>query len=137
MLHDSLPEPGSAAQWLWHAEGDLELARTQAFNKFPIELLIFHAEQVVEKSIKAVLVHFNAPVPRTHNLELLMDGAEAYVKIPLEIRAAEDLTPYVTVGRYPGDYEPNSDEAYSDALAKAEKTLLWAQNVLKGTKDTV
>ncbi len=133
MPHDELPEPGSAAQWLWYAEGDLVLARTQAFNRFPIELLIFHAEQVVEKSIKAVLVHFNAPVPRTHNLELLMDEAAVYVEIPSAIRAAEDLTPYATVARYPGDYEPNSDDAHLDALAKAEETLLWAQSICKGS----
>jgi HEPN domain-containing protein len=129
MPHDSLPAPGSAAQWLWYAQGDLVLARTQAFNNLPIDLLIFHAEQVVEKSIKAVLVHFNAQVPRTHNLELLMDEAAAYVEIPLDIRAAEDLTPYATGARYPGDYEPNSDDAYQDALAKAEKTLSWAKSI--------
>ena len=135
MPHNSLPpEPGSAEQWLWHAEGDLALARTQAFSKFPIELLIFHAEQVVEKSIKAILVHFNASVPKTHNLELLMDVAAAYVEIPSEIRAAEDLTPYATIGRYPGDYEPNSEDAYLDAIAKAEKVILWAQNICKNNK---
>ncbi len=132
MPRDSLPEPGSAAQWLWHAEGDLELARKQDFDKFPIELLIFHAEQVVEKSIKAVLVHFNATVPKTHNLELLMDKIAAYVEIPSAIRAAEDLTPYATAGRYPGDYEPNSQDAYLDALAKAEKVLSWAHSICKG-----
>ena len=74
MPHDSLPEPGSAAQWLWYAEGDLMLARTQAFSSFPIEL---------------------------------------------------------PVARYPGDYEPNSEEAHLDALTKAEETLLWAQSICK------
>ena len=118
MLHDSLPEPGSAAQGLWHAEGDLELARKQDFDKFP----------VVEKSIKAVLVHFNASVPKTHNL-VLMDKAAVYVEIPSAIRAAEDLTPYAIVGRYPGDYEPNSKDAYLDAIEKAEKVVSWAKSI--------
>ncbi len=133
MPHDALPEAGSVEQWLWYAEGDLVLARTQAFSKFPIELLIFHAEQVGEKSIIAVLVHFIAAVPRTHNLELLMDEVAAYVEVPPAIRAAEDLTPYATVARYPGDYEPNSEDAHLDALAKAEETLLWAQSICKGS----
>lgn len=131
MPHESLPPPGSAAQWLWFAEGDLALARTQPFDMLPIELLIFHAEQVIEKSIKAVLVHFNAPVPRTHNLELLIDKAEAHVEIPAVVRAAEDLTPYATVARYPGDYELKSEDDYLDAITKAEQTLLWAKNICK------
>jgi HEPN domain-containing protein len=79
-------------------------------------------------------VHFNADVPRTHNLELLMDLAAVHVDIPSDVRAAEDLTPYATVARYPGAYEPSSDDAYSDALGKTEKVLLWAQSICGSDK---
>ncbi len=65
--------PGSAADWLRHAYSDLALARTTPLPPILFEDLCFHAQQAAEKAIKAILVAYNIPVPRTHNLRTLFD----------------------------------------------------------------
>jgi hypothetical protein len=46
------------------------------------------------------------------------------VSIPDYVREAANLTPYASVTRYPGDYEPRTD-----AIEKAEKVVLWAKSI--------
>jgi HEPN domain-containing protein len=55
------PEPGSPAAWLRYARSDLALARVPARGEVLLESLCFHAQQAVEKSLKAVLVGRGIP----------------------------------------------------------------------------
>jgi HEPN domain-containing protein len=64
---------GSPAQWLAYALSDLEVAEGPAGDNVLASTLCFHAQQAVEKSLKAVLVHRGIGFPRTHNLGVLMD----------------------------------------------------------------
>lgn len=129
MPQDNQPQADSPAQWFRLAQGDLALARVKLPENIPTELLCFHAQQVVEKSIKAVLVHFRVPVPRTHNLEMLMDLAAASVKIPDFVQDAADLTPYASLARYPGNFELQSEDDYHNAIVKADCVLSWAKTI--------
>jgi HEPN domain-containing protein len=95
------------------------------------ELLCFHAQQAVEKSLKAVLAYLNVPVPGTHNIEAIIETLANYVEIPSEIREFDELTLYAVGTRYPGDYEPVSENEYREASAKAEQALSWAINMCK------
>jgi HEPN domain-containing protein len=58
-----------------------------------IEALCFHAQQAVEKAIKAVLVHFNLSVARTHSIERLIDKVAAKVDVPHYVHKVANLTP--------------------------------------------
>lgn len=128
MQPDKLPDPGSAEEWLRFAQGDLALARTSSSDEVPIELLLFHAEQAVEKSIKAVLILFDVRAPRTHNIEMLIDTATTVVEVPAMVREAAKLTPYATAARYPGYSELKTDEDLVDALKLAESIVSWAKH---------
>jgi len=129
MPPSNLPPIGSVERWLRFADSDLDLARTQLTGNVMIEALCFHAQQAVEKAIKAVLVHFDVPVPRTHVIEIVIDKAEQKVEIPKFVREAANLTPYASVTRYPGDYEPRTDADLLDAIQKAEKVVIWAKEI--------
>ena len=54
------PTPGSPEDWLRHARSDLALAQQWQVPDVLLAALCFHAQQTVEKSLKAVLVHVGA-----------------------------------------------------------------------------
>jgi HEPN domain-containing protein len=61
----------------------------------------FHAQQAVEKFVKAVLVVRGIDAPRTHDLRFLLDCAVAAgVQVPDDVRASLWLTPWSVEFRY-------------------------------------
>jgi HEPN domain-containing protein len=95
-------------EWVEKAENDLANA---AFTlrmgaDCPTDTVCFHAQQCVEKYLKALLVLKGAGVPRTHDLRVLMKLLPAALRPDLDVSQQDRLTEYATVARYPGDYEP-------------------------------
>jgi HEPN domain-containing protein len=86
----------------------------------------FHAQQAVEKAMKAVMAAHGISFPKTHNLkelyDLLMENGHT---LPLTIDQLNELTPYAVTSRY--------DLRSIDLLDKVgaqlavEKTLGWAR----------
>jgi len=64
----STPEP---ALWLRLADEDLAMARL-ALDQGIYRQTCFHAQQAVEKALKALLLARQGPYPRTHSLEDLL-----------------------------------------------------------------
>lgn len=61
----------------------------------------FHAQQAVEKLIKALLALGGHDYPRSHDLSLLLDLlASVGLQLPEEFLVVETLTPFATVYRY-------------------------------------
>jgi HEPN domain-containing protein len=75
-------EPGEPRDWLRHAWSDLELARVQKNSRILLEDLCFHAQQAVEKAVKAVLVFKSIPFPKTHNIRTLIDLLPEELNLP-------------------------------------------------------
>ena len=67
------PEKGSPQDWLIHAESDLQLTATGKSPKVLFETLSLHAQQAVEKALKAVLIANNVPSTKTHNIGTLIE----------------------------------------------------------------
>lgn len=129
-----MPSDGSGGtrsfvHWLRAAKSDLVLAGLGTSDDILPELRCFHAQQAVEKSFKSVLAYLDAPVPRTHNIETIIEMLAQYVEIPIEIREFDELTLYAVGTRYPSNYESVSENEYRDALAKAGQALLWAESI--------
>jgi HEPN domain-containing protein len=62
----------------------------------------FHAQQAVEKYLKAVLALNEVPVRKTHDIGALLGQlAELGLELPDEMDAALELTPYSVLERYP------------------------------------
>lgn len=132
-----LPDAGSPQTWLRYAESDLALAEAKTDYRVLLEDLCFHAQQVVEKSIKAVLVLRGIAFPKTHNLERLLDLLPADVTPTQELLEARALSGYATVMRYPGAAEAPGEEEYRNALRLATAALDWAKWVVDDDRDSL
>jgi len=119
-------EAGSPEAWLRYAEADLQMARTPLPTGGLYEQLCFHAQQAIEKSIKAVLIREGVEVPRVHSIERLIDLLPVGVARTKELVDAAQLTEYATTFRYPGEAEPTTEEDYREALGLSEAVFAWA-----------
>jgi len=125
------PQPDSPAARLARARSDLALARSAVHTAdVLLEDACFHAQQCAEKAIKALLVHRAIPFPRTHAVDALLDRLkrEAAMEVPSAVDDAFELTQYAAQTRYPGDWEPVTDEEADAAIALAERVLTWVES---------
>lgn len=125
--------PGSAQDWLAHAESDLNLARVaQERNDVLPEQACFHAQQAVEKALKAVLLFKGIEFPPIHDIEALLEIAKQnHVALPQEVADAGALTPYAVEVRYPGHLEDVTPSDVSDAIGIAQSVFGWASIMVK------
>ena len=121
-------------QWIDRAEEDFRNAEhTLTLEKdCPFGTVCFHAEQCVEKYLKALLVFQNIDFPKTHNIPELLTLIPASVRPALSAEEQEQLTDYATVLRYPGDWEPITRE---DAQAAVEVAQRVREEVRKHLPD--
>jgi HEPN domain-containing protein len=113
-------------EWLAKAENDLKTAaHTLTLGKdCPTDTVCFHAQQCVEKYIKALLVLRATPFPKTHDIRVLRGLLPPKLRPKLERKVQDRLTSYATVLRYPvgGPDVP---------LAEARKAVAIARRVRK------
>ena len=89
----------------------------------------FHAQQAVEKALKAVMFLHGVEFRRTHDLEELSGTlADAGVSIPLEEDELRRLTPYAVEFRY--DDEPMPLVSPEQSIAYTSRVLAWADKIL-------
>jgi len=129
------PEPGTAESWMQYARADLCLAKTEADGELMRELLCFHAQQAVEKSIKSVLVLFGVAFPRIHSVERLIDLLPGEVDRPAKLLESAQLSEYATTFRYPGAEEPVSEDEYRESTALAQAVVEWAETMIASLPD--
>lgn len=95
-------------QWIERAEEDLRNAEhTLTMEKdCPFGTVCFHAQQCVEKYLKALLVSQGVDFPKVHDIPELLALVPSSVRPVLSVEEQERLTDYAIVTRYPGDWEP-------------------------------
>jgi HEPN domain-containing protein len=126
------PAPGSPEDWLRHARSDLALAQQRQVPEVLLAALCFHAHQVVEKSLKAVLVQCGVAFPYTHDLARIITLVKSGgLPWPEELEAAAALTVYAAGSRYPGPGGEITDEEYNQAIALAKDVLNWVENIVR------
>lgn len=54
--------------------------------------------------------------------------------MPLELEALVRLNPFAVASRYPGDLPEATEEDWREALALAEQTVAWVEEVLKSSR---
>lgn len=94
-------------QWVQKAENDLaNAANTLKMGKrSPTDTVCFHAQQCVEKYLKAMLVAQEIDFGRTHHISALLELLPEHLRPILSIEEQALLTEYAVSTRYPGDYE--------------------------------
>lgn len=107
-------------EWVAKAENDLlNAAHTLRLGpRCPTDTVCFHAQQCVEKYVKALLAFRKLEFPRTHDLEALVTRLRNGPTLsPGDLTR---LTRYATVTRYPGADEIPLGEA-RQAVAAARR----------------
>ena len=99
-------------EWIRKGENDLKTARLVLGSEDgPFDTVCFHAQQLAEKSLKALLTNRGIRFSKTHSLQLLLDliadsAFEEYRE------ACIILSGYAIEARYPGDCaDPERKEA--------------------------
>ena len=112
-----------AKQWVLLAEEDLKNAEhtLKLTEDCPLTTVCFHAQQGVEKYIKALLVFKSIEFPRIHDIGELVQLLPAGVGFPLSAEEQQRLTDYAVVNRYPGEWEPLEREEGEEAVVMARK----------------
>ena len=128
------PETAFALRWFEKAKNDLITAQqTLALLDGPTDTPCFHAQQAVEKSLKALLTAEGVAFPRTHDLMPLLELARAVLPDLERFRNAfAELTDYAVEVRYPGDFIDPSREDAQAALETARQVVEMVRVKLPG-----
>jgi HEPN domain-containing protein len=100
-------------------------------SSVPDEVIGFHAQQAIEKLLKALLSHRRVAFRRTHDLTELLDLLAANgVIVPQEIAEVRRLGPYAAEFRYediPGEVAEPFDRHW--AAECVERTQQWVDSL--------
>lgn len=112
-------------EWLNAAEDDLITAETLLTNPILTNIIAFHSQQAVEKTLKAIIEEFSISSIKTHNLQSLLIKIEKIIPFSVNELIISELDRLYIDSRYPGDLglmphgKPSLDEAemyYLEAL---------------------
>lgn len=128
------PSIEEAHRLLRLAERDLQTYRILAAHPdASLAAACFHAQQSVEKALKAVLTAHGATFPRTHNLEelgLLVAGIG--ISLPVPARDLRRLTPFAVDFRH--DEEGVALLTTEAAGLLAESVSQWAKALIEAAR---
>lgn len=90
----------------------------------------YHAQQAVEKAIKAVLAAKGIEFPFSHNLDYLRDTCnESGIELPSTLDGIEELTPFAAAERYGSPTPIGLDR--DQALCWATSAVAWARRQIE------
>jgi HEPN domain-containing protein len=95
--------------------------------------LAFHAQQAVEKSMKAVLACRSIEFPFSHDLSLLLDVLrKSNLPLPPDAEDLDRLSPFGTLMRYSAPVKPMPKLAPNREWMQASvrRTMEWAETLL-------
>ena len=115
-------------EWIERAEEDYNIAELARQASHPFHNSIcFHAQQCIEKYLKAWLQEADVPVPRTHDLEELLVLIEP--RLPAWAQWQPDfkrITEYAVDSRYPGDSATADDTQHAMCICDAVRQTVRA-----------
>jgi HEPN domain-containing protein len=124
-----MPDSTDPQAWVARAEEDYALARSALRRRVPLTYgATFHAQQCVEKYLKALLVARGQPFPRTHDVVALSDLCHQNgIIISVDLESLERLAAYAVQVRYPGEGPSVAEakEALQVAMAVRRFASKW------------
>jgi HEPN domain-containing protein len=98
------------------------------------EIIGFHAQQIVEKALKAVLAIKSVPFRRTHDLAELIDIlSDKGISVPIPMDKCVELTPFAVEYRY--DFLPPENKGTNSIVRDEIRSLVLT--VLEWSKKMV
>lgn len=109
--------------WLVRASSDVRAAEHELRATPPLlDDIVFHCQQVAEKSLKGFLTWHDRPFRKTHSIEEL---GEQCLQVDPTLKGLIDravpLTEYAWKFRYPGEPEEPSQQEAEEALGTARQ----------------
>ena len=130
MSSSNVQSKRQALEMLTLAQRDMVAAR--AFKTLPeidFAIIAFHAQQCIEKCMKAVLAKHAITYPRTHDLDdLYALLQESRLVMPVSRELLNDITPYAVTTRYEVDAEDLV--TYSQIDQAIAITVSWATSLI-------
>ncbi|MDD2734729.1 MAG: HEPN domain-containing protein [Desulfuromonadaceae bacterium] len=118
---------GTPLDWLNRAKSNLAIARQPRTDEIYWEDLCFETQQAAEKALKAVLLARGIKFRFVHDLSELLTALEQNgISLPPDVKEAAILTDYSVEARYPGPFEPVTQEEFLESLRIAEAVVAWA-----------
>lgn len=94
----------TAGEWLRAAQEDLTVIESIRNNPIATGAASFHAQQCIEKCLKAILEQVHGEVPRVHDLETLFGKTQEVFPIEYEESTVDALNTLYIESRYPGAF---------------------------------
>jgi HEPN domain-containing protein len=125
-----MPDATDPLAWVARAEEDYALARSALRRRVPLTYgATFHAQQCVEKYLKALLMAREQSFPRTHDVMALTDLCHQNgIILSVDLESLDRLAAYAVQVRYPGE-DPSVEEA-KEALQIARTVRRFARKWL-------
>ena len=125
-------------EWLNAAKDDLLVIEKIGSEPLLTHMVAFHAQQCIEKSLKAILEEHEVGTVRVHNLERLFELSNGYLSLDIDIVPIEKLDKLYIDSCYPGDLgllpdgKPTTEDSeefkkLAEDVYKAVKTYLSEQ----------
>ena len=112
-------------------EDEAAVVRFAADTGLADAIIGFHAQQAIEKALKAVLTLEGVAVPRTHDLRFLLEQLEAAgVAVPDDVRAGQAMAPWAVEFRY-GDVV-DDDLERAAAVRLVSTVVSWSAGRFDG-----
>ena len=132
-------------EWLNKAKEDLDVALEIISKEHLTNMVAFHSQQAVEKTLKGVIEEFEIGFEKTHNLERLLGIVRKQINIDVDLDMVKRLDEVYISTRYPSDLgllpsgKPSIQDAkelfdFADALYHNVKKIL-EQSTEKGLED--
>jgi len=118
-------------EWLDRAGDDLDVAKEIMPVEHLTNMVAFHCQQAVEKTLKAIIEELEIAFVKTHNLERLV----GIVKQKMDIDIVKRLDEVYISTRYPGDLGllPSGKPSVEDARMLYE----FAKNISDDVRQTL
>ena len=122
-------------EWLRRGRDDLDVAKEIIDREHLTNMVAFHSQQAVEKSLKAIIEEFEIGFVKIHNLERLLGMVRKQMSLDVDLDIIKRLDEVYISTRYPGDLgllpsgKPTIQDAkelfdFADALYRNVKKLL-------------
>ena len=92
-----------AENWLEAAYDDLKTIKKIQEDESLTNVMAFHAEQAIEKTLKAVLEEYESKVPKVHNVIKLKELTEKYIELEIDRDLLTQINEIYIETRYPSD----------------------------------